>query len=171
MKNRESNKIQKIVMTAMLASFACVATMIIKIPSPLGGYINLGDCIVLLSAWVISPLCAFFAAALGSALADALGGYMAYVPATFIIKGLMAIVACFVFRATAKKLPALASRIIAGILAELEMIGGYLVFESFLYGFVPSLVNVPANAVQGAVGVVLGILLKTVFEKNKLIMK
>ena len=33
----------------MLAALTCVATMVIKIPSPLNGYINLGDCIVLLS--------------------------------------------------------------------------------------------------------------------------
>ena len=36
-------------MTALLASLTCVATMIIKIPSPLHGYLNLGDAIVLLA--------------------------------------------------------------------------------------------------------------------------
>ena len=41
-------KTQKIVSAAMLAALACVATMIIKIPSPLKGYFNLGDCVVLL---------------------------------------------------------------------------------------------------------------------------
>ena len=40
---------QKIIFSAMLAALTCVATMVIKIPSPLSGYLNLGDCIVLLS--------------------------------------------------------------------------------------------------------------------------
>ena len=50
----------RIVISAMFASLACVATMIIKIPSPLGGYINLGDSIVLLAGMCLSPVYAFF---------------------------------------------------------------------------------------------------------------
>ena len=85
----ESTK--KIVMTALFSALTCVATMIIKIPSPLKGYINLGDCIVLLAGWMLSPVYGFIAAGLGSALADLFSGYVIYVPATFLIKGLMAI--------------------------------------------------------------------------------
>ena len=85
----ENNKTKKIVMAAMFAALCCVATMIIKIPSPLKGYLNLGDCIVLLSGFMLSPVYAFLAAGLGSALADLLGGYVAFAPATFIIKALM----------------------------------------------------------------------------------
>ena len=48
-------KTQKIVMASLLAALCCVATMIIKIPSPLKGYLNLGDCVVLLSGWILSP--------------------------------------------------------------------------------------------------------------------
>ena len=155
-------------MCAMFASLACVATMIIKIPSPLHGYINLGDCIVLLAAWVLSPISAFFAAAIGSGLADLFSGYAIYAPATFVIKGLMAIVAYFSYKMLSKKIKKLPSRIIAGVLAEIVMIGGYLVFESFLYGFVPSLANVPANGVQGVAGIIFGVLLAGVFEKYKI---
>ena len=68
----ENNKTRKIVMTAMFAALCCVATMIIKIPSPLKGYLNLGDCIVLLSGFMLSPLYGFLAAGIGSALADAI---------------------------------------------------------------------------------------------------
>ena len=45
------------------------------------------------------------------------------------------------------------------------MILGYFVFEGFLYGFAPSLVNIPANAVQGAAGLIVGLLLVKVFER------
>lgn len=70
-----------------MASMACVATMVIKIPIPAtGGYINLGDSIVLLSGVVLGPLYGGLAAGLGSALADLLGGYVAFAPATLYIK-------------------------------------------------------------------------------------
>mgnify|MGYP003295266338 CR=1 FL=1 len=67
---------QRIIISSMLASLVCVATMIIKLPSPLGGYINLGDCIVLLCGWILNPVYAFFAAAIGSALAACAGFFM-----------------------------------------------------------------------------------------------
>ena len=35
-----NNKTKKIVIASMLAALCCVATMIIKIPSPLKGYLN-----------------------------------------------------------------------------------------------------------------------------------
>ena len=44
-----------LVIAALLAALVCVSTMVVKIPSPLKGYINLGDCMVLLSGWLLSP--------------------------------------------------------------------------------------------------------------------
>ena len=163
------NTTQKIVMAAMLAAPTCVATMIIKIPSPLKGYINLGDCVVLLAAWTLSPIYGFLAAGLGSALADLFSGYVVYAPATFVIKGVMALIAYYGFKLLHKKIGNLPSRIITGIVAEAVMILGYFVFEGFLYGFGPSVVNIPANSVQGIAGLILGCVLVKVFEKSKLI--
>ncbi len=160
-------KTQKIVMAALLAALCCIATMIIKIPSPLKGYLNLGDCIVLLAGWLLSPLYGFLAAGIGSALADIFSGYVTYAPATFVIKGLMALIACFGFRILRDKIGNLPSRIISGIVAEIIMILGYFVFEGFLYGFIPSIVNIPANAMQGIAGLIIGTILINVFEKNK----
>lgn len=161
-------KTQKIVIAAMLAALCCVATMIIKIPSPLNGYINLGDCVVLLSGWLLSPAYGFAAAGIGSALADLLSGYIVYAPATFIIKGIMALIAHFCFKGMNNKLGNTPSRIIGGALAETEMILGYLIFESFMYGFAPSVVNVPANGVQGIAGLIIGLILVKIFEESKM---
>lgn len=166
---KEKNATQKIVMAALLAAVTCVATMIIKIPSPLKGYLNLGDCVVLLAGWMLSPMYGFLAAGVGSALADLFSGYVMYAPVTFIIKGAMALVAYYGFKLLHKKLGNLASRIITGSVAETVMILGYFVFEGVLYGFGPSVVNIPANAVQGIAGLILGCILAKVFEKNKLI--
>ena len=163
-----NTRTKKIVMAALMAALTCVATMIIKIPSPLKGYINLGDCIVLVSGWILSPAYGFLAAGLGSALADILSGYVTYAPATFIIKGLMSFVAFYGFKLFHKKLGNLPSRIISGFSAELVMIFGYYIFEGFLYGFIPSAVNIPANVVQGIAGLVLGVLLMKLFQRNKI---
>ncbi len=162
-------KTQKIVMAAMLAALVCVATMIVKIPSPLKGYLNLGDCVVLLSGWILSPVYGFLAAGIGSALADLFSGYVTYAPATFLIKGIMALIAYFGFAWFQEGLSALPSRIISGVLAEVFMVLGYLLFEGVLYGFAPSLVNIPANAIQGLAGLILGIVLIKIFEKSKIL--
>lgn len=162
-------KTQKIVIAAMLAALTCIATMIIKIPSPLKGYLNLGDCVVLLSGWLLSPLYGFLAAGLGSGLADLISGYGVYVPATFIIKGVMAIAAYFGFRFLQNKVTNISARIVSGIVAELIMVFGYYVFEGLLYGFGASLVNIPANAVQGVAGLIIGTILVKIFEKSKII--
>lgn len=161
-------KTQKIVIASMLAALCCVATMIIKIPSPLKGYLNLGDCVVLLSGWLLSPAYGFAAAGIGSALADVFSGYAIYAPATFIIKGCMAIIAHFCFKGMHERIGNLSSRIIGGVLAEIAMISGYFVFEGFMYGFAPSAVNIPANGMQGIAGLIIGLMLVKIFEKTKL---
>lgn len=166
--SKQNNTTQRIVMAALLAALTCVATMIIKIPSPLKGYLNLGDCVVLLAGWMLSPTYGFLAAGLGSALADMFSGYVTYVPATFVIKGLMALIAFYGFKLLHSKLGNISSRIISGIVAEVVMVAGYFIFEGFLYGFGPSLVNIPANVIQGIAGLIIGTLLVKVFEKSKI---
>ena len=151
-----------------MAAMVCVATMIIKIPSPMKGYLNIGDCIVLLCGWTLAPAYGFFAAGLGSALADLFSGYVTYAPATFVIKGAMALIAFACCKLLSKGIGKLPSQIIGGFLAETAMVMGYYVFEGFMYGFAPSAVNIPANAVQGVAGLILGIVLIKVFERLKI---
>ena len=161
-------KTQKMVLAALIASLTCVATMLVKIPSPLKGYLNLGDCVVLVSGWVLSPLYGFLAAGIGSALADVFSGYIIYAPATFVIKGLMALAAYLIFKAL-KTIKVTYSRVIGGIIAEIIMVLGYFLFEGALYSFSASVVNIPANAIQGVAGLILGIVLVKIFDKSNII--
>lgn len=163
-------KTQRIVMAAMLASLTCVVTMMIKIPSPLKGYLNLGDSIVLLSGWVISPFYAFFAAGIGSALADLFLGYTIYAPATFVIKGVMAVVAAFGYRLLRKRMGSGASRIVSGITSQAIMVSGYFLYELCLYGLSIAVINVPGSVVQGFAGLVAGLVLIHIFKKNNIVM-
>ena len=162
------SKTKKLVISALLTALVCVATMIVKIPSPLKGYLNLGDCVVLVSGWLLSPVYGFLAAGLGSALADLFSGYVLYAPATFLIQGAMALIAYACAHMLQKKIGNLASQLIGGVLAEIAMVLGYYVFEGFLYGFGPSLVNIPANAVQGVAGIIIGVALIKVLEKTRI---
>lgn len=158
---------KKMVLASILTALVCVATMVIKIPSPMKGYLNLGDCMVLLCSFLLSPTLGFLAAGLGSALADLFLGYVTYVPATFLIKGLMALLSHGIFRSlSGRSNHVTLKRILSSAAAELWMILGYFLFEGCLYGFAPSVVNVPANAVQALVGLVLGVLLMSLFEKS-----
>ena len=79
-------KIRKLVLAALFAALCTVMTLVIQIPSPMQGYVNLGDCAVLLSAWVLGPVYGGVAAGTGSMLADLFSGYAHYAPGTFLIK-------------------------------------------------------------------------------------
>lgn len=80
----------------------------------------------------------------------------------------MALIAFACFKLMNKRIGRLPSQIIGAVLAEIVMVLGYYVFEGFMYGFIPSAVNIPANAVQGAAGLILGIILVKVFERLKI---
>ena len=67
-----------------------------------------------------------------------------------------------------KKTGTLLSRIISGTAAEIIMILGYFLFEGFMYGFISSAVNIPANAVQGIAGLIIALILMKAFEKSNL---
>lgn len=150
------NKTQKVVFASLFAAIVFVATVIVKIPSPLKGYLNLGDCVVLLAGWALSPMYGFLAAGLGSAIADIQSGYMIYAPATFLIKGIMALVVSIAYVKYGKGLK---TRIVSGLFAEIFMVFGYYIFEGFLYGFGPALLNVLPNAFQGIVGLIIFIII------------
>ncbi len=158
------------IISALFAALICVATMVIKIPTPLNGYINLGDCVILVASFTLPCGYGFLAAGIGSALADILSGYTAYAPATFVIKGLMVLVVYLVTKLLKFNKPSLI-KIISGALAEFIMVLGYYIFEGFMYGFSASLVNIPMNAVQGVAGLVLAIILIKVLEKQKILSK
>lgn len=162
------NKTRKIVFTAMFAALTCVATMCITIQTPPNGYIHIGDSVVLLCGWMLGPLYGFFAAALGSALADLLAGYAVYAIITFLIKGCMALAAYYIFKIFPKKKTNLPARIISAIAAELIMFLGYYLFDGFLYGFVGFLAAAPGYLLQGGAGIILGVILIKIFEKANL---
>lgn len=164
-KTVNSNKTLKLVMSALMAAMTCVATMVIKIPIPAtGGYINLGDCIVLLSGIILGPVCGGLAAGLGSALADLLCGYVAFIPATFIIKSLMAVTAALLIKDISHK--NIFNVFITGFIAEVIMVAGYFLFEALIMGYgLAAAGAIPGNAIQGIVGISITALLIPIIKQ------
>lgn len=144
--------LHRLVIGGVLSAMILLLTIVVAVPIPhmAGAYINLGDVGVYLAAYVLGPWGALCAAT-GSALADLLLGSVLYAPATAIIKGLVALIAGLLFRRHkwGNYLPML----LAGIL----MPAGYLVFEAFLYGMPAAILGLPANLLQYAAGIALGI--------------
>ena len=162
-------KIRKLVMSALLAALVFVATMVIRIPSPTGGYVNLGDCFVLLSGWLLGPWYGAAAAGIGAMLTDLLAGYTYYAPATLVIKALDAMVAALIWRSMGRKRGSL---IVSGVVGELIMTAGYFAFTALLLGKgLGAALSIPGDLIQGATGIVLGIVLMKLFERTKVLEK
>ncbi|MBQ2582022.1 MAG: ECF transporter S component [Ruminococcus sp.] len=160
MSSRKNDKIMLLVLAGLFAAIITVSTMMIRIPTPTKGYINLGDCFVNIAGWLLGPLYGGAAAGIGSSLSDLFAGYNVYVVPTLIIKGLMAVAAFAVYTALRRKAPGLVSRIVSAIAAEAVMIVGYAAFEAVLYGSVTTaLTGVAGNVVQGIGGVAFGVIL------------
>lgn len=156
----KKNKIQKITITALFAALTYVATMILKIPTPgTSGYIHLGDALVILCGIFLGPVYGALAAGIGSAMSDLLGGYFIYVPATFLIKGVVAAVVAIVYRklTVAIKIPPVRVAI-CGVFSTLIVAAGYFCFEFFIYGS-GAIASIPANLIQGLSGLVIASLL------------
>ncbi len=163
----QNKNLRKLVMAALMAALVFVATMVIKIPTPTNGYLNLGDCFVLLAGWLLGPWYGFAAGGIGSMLVDLLGGYFQYVPGTFLIKGLMALVAALLYGALHQSKIALPISALAG---EALMVGGYYLYESTVcgYGFMGAAAGIPGNCVQGVAGLLIGIALMAIIRSTKL---
>lgn len=158
-------KTKKIVLSAMLAALTFIATIIIRVPMPAVGYVNLGDCFVLLCGWVLGPVYGALAAGIGSAVADLSAGWVAYAPVTFAVKALMAIAAYFIGVKISRSKADLVFKAVSAVVAEIIMIGGYFISEGILYGVGTASMNIAFNAIQGAVGLIAGLILIKVYSK------
>lgn len=161
----ENQKVRKLVLSALMAALVYVATSIIQIPSPVNGYVNLGDCFVLLSGWLLGPWYGAAAAGIGSMLVDLLSGYGHYVPGTLIIKGLDALAAALIFRALGRGKTAM---LVSGIVGETIMVLGYFAYASMILGKgLAAAASIPGNIVQGIAGIAIALALAVLLQKAK----
>ena len=151
------NQLLKITTAAVMIALTCVLTLAVKIPTPTKGYLNLGDCAVLLSGWLLGPVYGAVAGGVGSALADLFAGYPVYVPGTLLIKAVMALTVALVprlFRGREKAHPR-AGLIPGAVIAEAFMVMGYWLYEAVVIGegFAAAFAGVSGNVFQGLAGI------------------
>lgn len=162
-----TKKTSLLVITALMAALTCIATMVITIPSPMNGYIHLGDGLVLLSGILLGPVYGSMAAGIGSMMSDLLLGYPHYALPTLIIKAVAAIVGGTIYNMLIHKklckkyylLPLIAAGIGGGIIVT----GGYFFVASILFGKgIAALSSVPGNLLQNLFGIVVSCILMPV---------
>lgn len=154
-----NKKISDTVMAAMLATLVCLATMIIKVPTiGTNGYVNIGDSVVLIAAWLMGNPYGALAAGIGSGLADLLAGYASYVPGTVIIKFGMAFVCAVIFKVMSQsRMPKIVNYIASSVVAEFIMVLGYFLYESTLLSYgMAAAASIPSNMIQGITCLILG---------------
>lgn len=151
------------VLSAIMAALVTVATYIIQIPNPpTGGYLNLGDTMIFISALLFGPIVGGFAGAVGSASADMISPYAQFAPFTFVIKGTEGVIIGLI--ANRKDL---SRDVLAVMVAGVEMIMGYFAAEFYplQYGWA-ALAEIPINIIQIAIGGIIGIPVVKIIRKR-----
>lgn len=153
----EDKKTRRLVTAALFTAIITVTTLAVQIPTPAtGGYVHIGDCFCLVAAWILPLPWAMAAAGVGTMLADLLGGYTVYAPASLLIKAGIALIARLLYLALSRgRRGRLLPCAVSGIAGEAWMICGYFLFNAWARGKgLAALASVPGNALQAGVGVV-----------------
>lgn len=161
-KKRFKIRTADIAVTAVMTALVIVFTSFIKVPIGAGGYIHLGDLMILLSASILPLPFALLSSCVGAALSDVIVGAPIWAPFSLIVKAL--IVLCF----TAKKDKILCARNFIGCgLSCIITVVGYFFSEVIIYGNWGAYVSMPWNLVQAVVAAVGYIVIGIAFDKLK----
>ena len=145
---------QELCMTAVMTALVFLATFVPHIPVPLG-YAHLGDAVIFLLALLLRRRDALFAACVGSALSDVLGGFALWALPTLVIKFLMVEVVCRV----AGSAPGTARTAAAFLASSLWMAAAYTAFGALLYASVAAgLASAPGLLMEGVVNTAVALL-------------
>jgi uncharacterized membrane protein len=156
-------KIKSLTKIAVMAAAICVATMF-SIPIA-NGYIHLADALCMLAGCYLGPFFGALAAAIGSSLSDLFLSYPLYIPATFIIKGVIALLAGVFYKTVMKKHTY--TCIPVALLAEAFMILGYYLYDALIYSsFVSAAAGLWGNTMQATASIVLFSFAFAIFDKK-----
>ena len=160
----KNNKIFKMVATALFTAMIFLLTRFVSVPVATG-YVHFGDALVYLVASVMGGPWAFFAAAVGEALADVASGWIAYAPATLIVKALIALPFALVWKKSDKVLTPLTA--LLTIPSGVITVAGYFVADMII-DKAYAVVNIPGNVIQAVGSAVVFIILAAAFDAAKL---
>lgn len=178
MRNNEkvNNSINEMILTSLMIALVFIGGYIIKIPT-INGFVQVGDCMVFVSAVILGKRKAFLAGALGMSLVDFAAGYIYWVPFTFVIKGLMAYLAAYYIEKRREK--TISVYIVAFILGAISDVVGYFISNAIVGGIVLKVVSGFSASIAYAtahllgditgvgIGVLIAIPLVSIFKKIK----
>jgi len=149
----QSLSLREIAICALLISLVAITTLIVRIPTPVtGGYVNLGDVIIIAGSFLLGSTRGFLIGGLGSAVADIIGGHVWFAPGTLLIKGLEGFLSGLLGKdLNNNSRPAF--RALGGLAGAVVMVAGYFIYELFLRGFAVALTAIIPNTLQGLTGV------------------
>lgn len=158
LERKKSPNPRQVALTAAMTAVTAVVTMITGsfVPFPAtGGYLNLGDSMVMLSGLLFGASLGGFAGGVGSALSDILLGYGYFAPLTLLIKGTEGYLVGLI--GNSKSI----SRKVAGVVTgAITMLAGYFLVETPLKGMGAALGELVAiNSIQVTVGAVVALAL------------
>ncbi len=153
--------IANIAITAVMTALVMLGVLIHIAPTPIGGYIHLGDILIYFAAFAFGPVVGGAAGGLGAALSDILSGYAAFAPISLIVHGLQGYVAGRLAHGTTSTPRLILAVVIGGII----LVVGYYIGEVIFFGFIQTTpqtagtlalgvqaAEIPWNIVQGALG-------------------
>lgn len=150
MKNMKFTPLE-LCLTAVFTALVFAMTFIPKIPIPLG-YAHLGNAAVFLAVVYLGRHKGALAGAIGSALADLIGGFAIWIVPTLIIKYVMAMIFAGFYRQNSVNALALT-------LAGLWMVASYTLSGAFLYGSLTAgLASAPGLFMEGVLNAIVFVL-------------
>ncbi|MHA1650792.1 MAG: ECF transporter S component [Candidatus Helarchaeota archaeon] len=157
-------KTLNLVIASIMIALVCVATIFFQIPIAVtGGYFNVGEAIIYISALVFGPIIGGLAGGVGAALADAMSPYFIFAPGTLVIKFCEGFIIGFiVYRVHSlewEKWKIYSIYIIAVVTGGIIMVIGYFIYEAFILalGIPFALVEIPFNLTQLLIGALFAI--------------
>jgi uncharacterized membrane protein len=143
-----------IALVAVLIALTTVFTLLIRVPTPARGYVNLSDVAVTFASLAFGPWVGMLAGGIGAGLADLLGGFAPFAPLSLVAHGLEGLVIGLI----AWRRHSLPIMVVAWLAGGLIMAACYLVGEGlFLTQWPAALAEAPLNLFQALVGAVVGI--------------
>ncbi len=169
-KNSSSKNLVRLTTAALAIAIVFLFTFLVKVPTVIG-YIHLGDAFILLYAAATGDPLALLVGALGEGLADFAGGYYQYVPATMLIKALVALP---VYLTARKERTAghngkvLTKPVFLSTLPSIVItLGGYFLTDWILFGAY-AYAALWTNAVQAIASILLFVVMAKAIEKSAL---
>jgi uncharacterized membrane protein len=144
--------VRRIALVVIMAAVVVVLTYFPKVPIPAtGGYVHLGDLGAAFAALSFGPWLGFLIAGGGMAVADLIGGYAIYAPATLVIHGFQAVVIAYLGQRRKTWM-----MFVAAAAGGVIVVAGYFSYQWLVLkvGIAAALVEVPANILQASVGLV-----------------